>query len=152
VAASAYAFASRVVGAQALTSRGRTWRAVQKLLDGWSNGRQMAGCAAALSIAGGPFTCLTAGTIALESHTPFDETSLCRIYSMTKSVTGIAVMQLVERGKLSLDLPVGSYEVVGPLGAGGMAKGREYTSAPSSTASLESRDMGLRPDPLRALG
>jgi CubicO group peptidase (beta-lactamase class C family) len=106
VAASACAFASRLVAAQQQTSRGRTWRAVQKLCDDWSDGRRMAGCAAALSVAGEPFTYLTAGTIALESRTPFDETSLCRIYSMTKSVTGIAMMVLVEDGKLSLDLPV----------------------------------------------
>ena len=105
VAAGAYAFASQVVAAAPHTSRGRTWRAVQKLLDDWSGGRQMAGCAAAVSIDAEPFTYLTAGTIALDSHTPFDETSLCRIHSMTKTVTGIATMLLVEEGKLSLDLP-----------------------------------------------
>jgi Multicopper oxidase len=59
---------------------------------------------------------------------------------------------LTRAARLGTGLRLGSYEVVGPLGAGGTAKGREYTSAPSSTASLESRDMGLRPDPLRASG
>ena len=36
----------------------------------------------------------------------FDENSICRIYSMTKPVTGIAAMLLVEDGRLSLDQPV----------------------------------------------
>lgn len=106
LAAGASAFASRGTAAQPHTSRGRTWRAAQTLLDDWRRSRRMAGCAAALSVGGEPFTYLTAGTIALESETQFDETSLCRIYSMTKSVTGTAVMLLVDAGKLSLDLPV----------------------------------------------
>jgi CubicO group peptidase (beta-lactamase class C family) len=36
----------------------------------------------------------------------FDETSLCRIYSMTKPVTGVAAMMLVEGGRIKLDHPV----------------------------------------------
>jgi CubicO group peptidase (beta-lactamase class C family) len=105
LAAGAFALASRGA-ARPHASRGRTWRAAQTLFDDWTRSRRMAGCAAALSVAGEPFTFLKAGTIALESQTSFDEMSLCRIYSMTKSVTGAAVMLLVDTGKLSLDLPV----------------------------------------------
>ena len=47
-----------------------------------------------------------AGRIALDSSQRFDENSLCRIYSMTKPVTGVAAMILVEEGKLALDQPV----------------------------------------------
>jgi CubicO group peptidase (beta-lactamase class C family) len=61
----------------------------------------MAEGTAALSIGGEPFAYLAAGSISLESQTRFDETSLCRIHSMTKSVTGIATMLLVDGGKLS---------------------------------------------------
>jgi CubicO group peptidase (beta-lactamase class C family) len=105
-ASAANAFALRVLNAQPGSSRSRPWRGVQKILDDWVTSRRMAGCAAALSIAGEPFTYFGAGKIALESQTPFDETSLCRIYSLTKSITGTAVMMLVERGALRLDQPV----------------------------------------------
>jgi CubicO group peptidase (beta-lactamase class C family) len=37
---------------------------------------------------------------------PFDEQSVCRIYSMSKPVTGIAAMCLIEDGRLRLDQPV----------------------------------------------
>lgn len=38
-----------------------------------------------------------------------DSNSLWRVYSMTKPVTGIAAMMLVEDGKLGLDQPVGDF-------------------------------------------
>ncbi|MDG1185197.1 MAG: serine hydrolase, partial [SAR86 cluster bacterium] len=38
----------------------------------------------------------------IESKTKINKDSIYRIYSMTKPVTGVAVMQLVEQGKLRL--------------------------------------------------
>ena len=84
----------------------RQWTAVQKLIDGYVADRKMAGASVAISIAGAPLTYLDAGTIALDSTSRFDEDSICRIHSMTKPVTGIAVMLLVQDGKISLDQPV----------------------------------------------
>jgi CubicO group peptidase (beta-lactamase class C family) len=43
---------------------------------------------------------------AREGGSPIDETSLFRIASMTKPVTSIAFMMLVEEGKVALDTPV----------------------------------------------
>lgn len=43
---------------------------------------------------------------ARENGAPVDETSIFRIASMTKPVTSIAFMQLVEEGKVALDTPV----------------------------------------------
>jgi CubicO group peptidase (beta-lactamase class C family) len=43
---------------------------------------------------------------AREGGAPIDETSLFRIASMTKPVTSIAFMQLVEEGKVAVDTPV----------------------------------------------
>ncbi len=40
---------------------------------------------------------------------PIERDTIFRIYSMSKPITSIAVMQLVERGKLELDKPVGQY-------------------------------------------
>lgn len=79
------------------------WPAVQKLIDGYVADKKLAGAALALSYDGGPPAFPAAGRLALDSPAPFDADSLCRIYSMTKPVTGAAAMALVEDGKLALD-------------------------------------------------
>jgi len=45
----------------------------------------------------------------LESNTKIDKDSIYRIYSMTKPITGVAIMQLVEQGKLRLADKVSLY-------------------------------------------
>lgn len=84
----------------------RPWPTVQKLLDEYVGTRKVAGAVAALSYGGTPLAYLAAGRIAFDSPAPFDENSICRIYSMTKPVTGVAAMTLLEEGKLGLDQPV----------------------------------------------
>ncbi|RYD50681.1 MAG: class A beta-lactamase-related serine hydrolase, partial [Sphingomonadales bacterium] len=44
--------------------------------------------------------------LAREGGAPIDETSLYRIASMTKPITSIAFMMLLEEGKVALDTPV----------------------------------------------
>jgi CubicO group peptidase (beta-lactamase class C family) len=44
-----------------------------------------------------------------EKSIPLDRKSIVRIYSMTKPITSVAAMQLVESGKLELDAPVSKY-------------------------------------------
>ncbi len=46
------------------------------------------------------------GKASLESGTPLTEDSLVRIYSMTKPITSVAFMMLVEEGLVALDDPV----------------------------------------------
>ena len=46
------------------------------------------------------------GTLALNGTTPANQDSLYRIYSMTKPITGMMVMQLISEGKLGLDQPL----------------------------------------------
>jgi CubicO group peptidase (beta-lactamase class C family) len=65
--------------------------------------RKLAGVVTAVSSSGGPLANLAAGRIALDSPVPFDENSICRIYSMSKPVTGIAAMMLIEEGNTRLD-------------------------------------------------
>lgn len=84
----------------------RRWAAVQRLLDGYIAAKKIAGVAAALSYGGSSLAYPCAGHIALDSPVRFDENSLCRIYSMTKPVTGVGAMMLVEAGKIALDQPV----------------------------------------------
>ena len=84
----------------------RRWVAVQKLIEGYVADRTFAGVAMALSYGGDNFAYPAAGTLAFDSAARVDENSLFRIYSMTKSVTRIAALMLVEDGKISLDQPV----------------------------------------------
>lgn len=84
----------------------RRWSAVQKMLDDYVTSRKIAGAGVAVSYNGAPLAYPAAGVIALDSSAAFDEHSICRIYSMTKPVTGIAAMALLEDGKLRLDQPV----------------------------------------------
>ncbi|MDJ0643214.1 MAG: serine hydrolase domain-containing protein [Erythrobacter sp.] len=46
------------------------------------------------------------GNLSLAGSTPVDENSLYRIYSMTKPITGMAIMMLIDDGKLTLDQPL----------------------------------------------
>ncbi len=49
------------------------------------------------------------GKASLENGTPLREDSIVRIYSMTKPITSVAFMMLVEQGLVSLDDPVHKY-------------------------------------------
>jgi CubicO group peptidase (beta-lactamase class C family) len=49
---------------------------------------------------------LKAGKTAFEGGQPVDEDTLWRVYSMTKPITAMAVMQQVALGKLRLDTPI----------------------------------------------
>jgi len=51
----------------------------------------------------------TAGFADREAHRPMTRDTIVQIYSMTKPVTGVALMQLWEQGKFSLDDPLSSY-------------------------------------------
>ena len=49
------------------------------------------------------------GVIDLENEVPATWRSVYRLASVSKVVTTVAIMQLVEQGKLDLDKPVGDY-------------------------------------------
>lgn len=46
------------------------------------------------------------GNLSLSESKPVDENTLYRIYSMSKPVTGMAIMMLIDDGKLTLDQPL----------------------------------------------
>ena len=109
------ALAAAALTAPSLLARGarrasahsaRHWAAVQAMVDGYVADGKVAGAGVAVSYGGTAVAYRVAGRIALDSPERFDENSLCRIYSMTKPVTGAAAMILVEEGKLGLDQPV----------------------------------------------
>jgi CubicO group peptidase (beta-lactamase class C family) len=77
----------------------------------------------------------TFGVADTERGTPLRPDAVFRMYSMTKPVTAVAVMQLVERGKLGLDDPVSRYVPafanVGVYAGGGAT---QPTTAPAARA------------------
>lgn len=71
--------------------------------------RKIAGAVAAVARRGKLAYLESAGVQDLSSRVPMTDRSLFRIYSMTKSVTAVAVMMLQEEGRFRLDDPVSKY-------------------------------------------
>lgn len=84
--------------------------ATAALVNAYVDGRKAPGIVLAFGKAGGPLMFSSAGTIADDAGAAkADPDTLWRVYSMTKPITGIAAMMLVEDGKLGLDQPVGDF-------------------------------------------
>ena len=71
--------------------------------------RKIAGGVAAVARRGKLVYLEPVGLQSLESRAPMTERSLFRIYSMTKAVTAVAVMMLVEEGKVRLTDPASKF-------------------------------------------
>lgn len=95
----------------------------------------------------------------LETRSPMTVNSLFRIYSMTRAVTSVAVMILVEEGRLGLDDPVSHYlpafadvGVLDPATGGPRPPSRAvtvrdlllFTSGVNSRSSAPYREAGVR--------
>ena len=83
--------------------------ALQNSLDEFVAERSGAGLGVGICYGDGPPAYPSAGTLAFDSMARFDENSICRLYSITRNVTRIATLLLVEDGKLSLDQPVADH-------------------------------------------
>ena len=107
------------------------WQALQKLLADYVGAKKLAGAAVAVADRNSPLTYLKMGRLAFDGDALFDENSVCRIYSMTKMITGLAAMVLVEAGKLRLDQPVSDLlpELRAPLVALDPSKGLDARAA-----------------------
>lgn len=79
------------------------------LLKQYVADRKIAGAVAGVARKGKLAYLEAVGVQDLESRAPMTDRSLFRIYSMTKSVTAVAVMMLHEEGKFRLDDPVSKY-------------------------------------------
>src|SRR5262249_35137852 len=71
--------------------------------------RQIAGGAALIARRGKIVHVATAGMQDAEAGVPISEATIYRIASMTKPITSVAAMMLLEERKLSLDVPLESY-------------------------------------------
>ena len=82
------------------------------------------------------------GVMDLESKQPMTPATMFRVASMTKPVTGIAIMMMVEEGKIRINDPVSRYipefrgmkvaVASGPAGAGGRGSAPQFYTMPAA--------------------
>jgi CubicO group peptidase (beta-lactamase class C family) len=81
--------------------------ATQALFDGYVSAGKMPGIVGAFGVGDLPTVFVKSGKVALDANAQAaGPDSLWRVYSMTKPVTAMAAMILIEDGKLKLDQPV----------------------------------------------
>ena len=84
--------------------------ATQALFDSYVATNKMPGIVGAFGSGDLPTIFVSAGRIADDpTAAPAGPDSLWRVYSMTKPVTGMAAMILVEEGKIKLDQPISDF-------------------------------------------
>lgn len=104
---SSFAASAALAACQGRTTSAAPLRypSAQSVMDSFVAERKVSGAVASISKGGSAEQYLHAGLLAFDAG-PCDPDSIYRIYSMTKPVTGIAAMQLIERGLLRLDQPI----------------------------------------------
>lgn len=108
--AAAVAPARPLFPAPAATRPGlRAFPAVQAFADAAVRDGKVPGIAIAIGMGDAAPTWVVAGDTAFAGTTPTTPDTLWRIYSMTKPITGMAAMILVDEGKLKLDQPVSDF-------------------------------------------
>jgi CubicO group peptidase (beta-lactamase class C family) len=80
-----------------------SWTQIQAMLDATIAKKYVPGVGAAIARGTDQADFMTSGSLAFGDTTAITPDTLWRIYSMTKPVTGIAVMMLIEDGKLKMD-------------------------------------------------
>jgi len=106
VVAGLAALAAPGIGSQTFAAGAAAFPALQVMLDGYVASKRLPGGVAAVSRRGRPTDYVAAGTLAFDTDAKAAPDSLYRIYSMTKPIVGVAVMMLIEQGKLRLDQPL----------------------------------------------
>ncbi|MDF7777444.1 serine hydrolase [Sphingomonas sp. AOB5] len=87
-----------------------SYPATQALADRYVAENKVPGIVMSVGYRESPTQFLSAGRIAAEPGAPMaGPDSLWRIYSMTKPITGIAAMILIDEGKLKLDQPISDF-------------------------------------------
>ncbi|AIT07492.1 beta-lactamase [Sphingomonas taxi] len=107
--------ATAAIGGQALqppapTTQTAALPQTQALFDGYVRDGKMPGIVAAFGVGDRPTWFVSAGRLSTKAEAaPATPDSLWRVYSMTKPVTAMAAMILIEEGKIGLDDPVAKY-------------------------------------------
>lgn len=87
----------------------KKWLPVQSALQGFVDKKYVPGAAAAIGRGTDAPDFLFTGALAFDNPAAVDENTLFRAYSMTKPVTGMAAMMLIEDGKLKLDQNIADF-------------------------------------------
>lgn len=87
---------------------GADWPLVRAAMDALAPAK-LPGLAGAIGRGAAPADFLFAGTLAKDSATKIDADTLWRVYSMTKPITGMAAMMLIEDGRLKLDQNIADF-------------------------------------------
>lgn len=82
---------------------------VREVFERWVGPGKFPGMIASLGLPGREAHFLTRGSEGFTDADAMSPDSLFRVYSMTKPITGMAAMMLVEEGKLGLDQPVADF-------------------------------------------
>ncbi len=90
----------------ALAQEARRWPSVEAFIEEHVRTRKVANMVAALGYGEDEPLYIARGRDAFTSERQSDRDSLYRIYSMTKPVTGMAAMMLVDEGRIALDQPL----------------------------------------------
>ncbi len=85
------------------------YRRIDRALKGFVRDQRVAGASVLVWQGGRERYFGAAGFADLEAGRPFTRDTLVQIFSMTKPVTGVALMQLWEQGKFRLDDPLAQY-------------------------------------------
>ena len=85
------------------------WNKVQAMLDAYVADDRLPGAVGAVARGTDDASFLFSGKIARGETRAMDADSLFRIYSMTKPITGMAAMMLIEDGKLGLDQNIADF-------------------------------------------
>lgn len=83
-----------------------SWPAVRATVESYVAEGKVANMLATMGWGQAAPEVIAKGVLTIGRTTPADADSLYRIYSMTKPITGIATMMLIEDGKLTLDQPL----------------------------------------------
>ena len=102
--------AARKAAATAPAPKPRALTQSQELVKSYVTTHKVPGIVAAIGQGDAPPRILADGALSFDAGaTTADGNSLWRVYSMTKPITGMAAMMLVEEGKLKLDQPISDF-------------------------------------------
>ena len=82
------------------------WTNVTRLIKDYVDSRKVANMVVTLGFGDGPIMAIAAGVDSFTAPRPSNLDSIYRIYSMTKPVTGMAAISLIDEGRLGLDQPL----------------------------------------------
>jgi CubicO group peptidase (beta-lactamase class C family) len=94
----------------ALAQQPAPWPNLDALVHRYVDARKVSGMVVALGFAERDPAIIAAGVDSFTAPRRSDADSIYRIYSMTKPITGMAAMMLIDEGKLGLDQPL--YEIL----------------------------------------